>query len=75
MFDHPQVLAEDMVAMLDHPLVGKYRGLTRAIKFSRTPGPEAFAAPTLGEHSGQLLLELGYSLPDIDRMRRRGITS
>lgn len=54
MFDFPQVLAEEMVATLAHPAVGRYRAFTRAVKFSRTPGPEPFAAPMLDEH-GKLL--------------------
>ena len=45
MFDHPQVLAEDMVGDIEHPVLGRYRGVTRAIKFGRTPGPEPFGAP------------------------------
>lgn len=55
MFEHPQVQAEEMVATIDHPLLGHYRGVTRAIKFSRTPGPEPFAAPTLGQHDKEIL--------------------
>jgi crotonobetainyl-CoA:carnitine CoA-transferase CaiB-like acyl-CoA transferase len=39
MFDHPQVLAEDLVATLDHPVVGRYRTMTKPIKFADTPGP------------------------------------
>ncbi len=49
MFDHPQVRAEGIVATIQHPRLGSYRGVTRAIKFSRTPGPEPFAAPPLDE--------------------------
>jgi len=45
MFDHPQVLAEDMVGDIEHPVIGRYRGVTRPIKFGRTPGPDPFAAP------------------------------
>jgi len=51
MFDHPQVTAEAMIATVPHPVVGSYRGLTRPVTFSRTPGPEPFAAPTLGQHN------------------------
>jgi crotonobetainyl-CoA:carnitine CoA-transferase CaiB-like acyl-CoA transferase len=54
MFDHPQVLAEGMVATLDHPVVGRYRGLAHPMKFERTPGPAPFAAPTLGQDSAAL---------------------
>ncbi|GGD46080.1 CaiB/BaiF CoA transferase family protein [Pseudoxanthomonas indica] len=51
MFDHPQVLAEDMVANIEHPVVGTYRGVTRPIAYGRTPGPAPFAAPTHGQHT------------------------
>lgn len=55
MFDNEQVLAEDMVANFAHPTLGSYRGFTRAVKFGRTPGPEPFAAPTLGQHTETVL--------------------
>jgi len=55
MFDNEQVLAEDMVANFAHPTLGSYRGFTRAVKFGRTPGPEPFAAPTLGQHTDEVL--------------------
>ena len=54
MFDHPQVLAEGMVATLEHPVVGRYRGVAHPLKFARTPGPAPFAAPVLGQDSAQL---------------------
>ena len=51
MFEHPQVQSQDMITTFDHPIVGRYRGLKRSLRFSRTPGPEPFAAPTLGQHT------------------------
>ncbi|RPE77032.1 CaiB/BaiF CoA transferase family protein [Vulcaniibacterium tengchongense] len=54
MFEHPQVLAEGMLATLEHPLVGRYRGIAHPIKFGRTPGPAPFAAPTFGQDSDAL---------------------
>ncbi|MCX7176231.1 MAG: CoA transferase [Proteobacteria bacterium] len=75
MFDHPQVLAENMVSTLEHPLVGKYRGFSKPIKFGSTPGPEPFAAPSIGEHSSQLLLELGFTSEDVERMRINGVVA
>jgi crotonobetainyl-CoA:carnitine CoA-transferase CaiB-like acyl-CoA transferase len=54
MFDFPQVQAEDMLQVYDHPVVGSYRGFTRAVTFSRTPGPTGFAAPTLDQHGESL---------------------
>lgn len=54
MFEDPQVQAENMVASIAHPKIGHYRGVTRPIKFSRTPGPDPFAAPMLGEHDADI---------------------
>jgi len=55
MFDHPQVLAEGIVANIEHPAVGRYRGVTRPIAFGRTPGPAPFAAPVFNQHTGDVL--------------------
>ncbi|MDQ0589769.1 CaiB/BaiF CoA transferase family protein [Variovorax paradoxus] len=55
MFDNEQVLAENMVANFAHPTLGSYRGFTRPVQFGRTPGPEPFAAPTLGQHTETVL--------------------
>jgi len=52
MFDHPQVLAEDLMTTIPHPTIGSYRGVTRAITFGRTPGPAPFSAPMLDEDAG-----------------------
>ncbi len=54
MFDHPQTAAEDLMASIPHPTLGSYRGVTRSIKFSRTPGPDPFAAPLLNEDGSTL---------------------
>ncbi|KAF1050074.1 CaiB/BaiF CoA transferase family protein [Xylophilus sp.] len=54
MFDCPQVQAEDMVARFDHPVAGSYRGFSRAMTFGRTPGPQPFAAPALGQHDAEV---------------------
>jgi formyl-CoA transferase len=49
MFDHPQVVAEALMATIPHKGLGSYQGITRPIKYSRTPGPDPFGAPTLDE--------------------------
>lgn len=64
MFDFPQVRAEDMIADYTHPVVGTYRGFKRATTFSRTPGPEPFAAPVLDQHGEHIKAEA-------DRLRDR----
>jgi len=54
MFDHPQVLAEGLIEPIAHDTLGSYRGVTRPIKYSRTPGPDPFAAPVLGQDNARM---------------------
>jgi len=64
MFDHPQVVAEGLVSTFDHPSVGRYRGL------SGSPESEPFAAPTLGQHTDEILARFGYSPDELNGLRR-----
>ena len=73
LFDHPQVLAEDLVTTLDHPVIGRYRTMTKPIRFSETPGPAPTAAPTFGQHSDDILAAVGYSADEVANFRARGI--
>lgn len=57
MFDFPQVQAQDMVQVYEHPVVGRYRGFTRAVEFDRTPGRTPFAAPALDQHGDAIRAE------------------
>lgn len=54
MFAHPQVVAEELMTMISHPTLGSYQGITRPIKYSRTPGPDPFAAPMIDEDGDDL---------------------
>ena len=69
MFDHPQVMAEEMIGTLQHAVVGPYRGVTRPIKFGRTPGPAPFASPTLGQDTDAVLESSGYTAGERLRLR------
>jgi formyl-CoA transferase len=73
LFDHPQVLAEGLVGTLDHPVVGRYRTMTKPIKFADTPGRLPSASPTFGQHSDEILAAHGYSAVEIAALRNRGV--
>jgi crotonobetainyl-CoA:carnitine CoA-transferase CaiB-like acyl-CoA transferase len=73
MFDHPQVLSENLVAEIDHPVVGRYRTMTKPIAFADTPGPAPTAAPLHGQHSDEVLARFGFVEADIKALREKGV--
>ena len=72
MFDHPQVLSENLVATIDHPNVGRYRTMTKPIAFADTPGPMPTAAPLQGQHSDEVLARFGFAASEIAALREEG---
>jgi crotonobetainyl-CoA:carnitine CoA-transferase CaiB-like acyl-CoA transferase len=75
MFDHAQVLSQGLVKRFEHPTAGRYRALTNPIKFSESQPTEAFAAPTLGQHTDEILARYGFSEEEIENFRKSGAIS
>jgi formyl-CoA transferase len=73
MFDHPQVVDEGLVATMEHPAVGRYRGMTQPVKLTASPCPPSFAAPAFGQHTAEVLARHGYSEQEISRLRSLGV--
>ena len=71
--DDPHVRARQMVVEVEHPVIGKMKTLGVPVKLSETPGAVTRAAPTLGQHSVQVLAEIGYSLDEIEALREAGV--
>ena len=71
--DDPQVIARDMVETVDHPTIGPLRLTGIPFKLSDTPGSIRRPPPLLGEHTDEVLSELGYSGDEIVALRRDGI--
>jgi crotonobetainyl-CoA:carnitine CoA-transferase CaiB-like acyl-CoA transferase len=66
---HPQVEALGLVVETEHPAAGLLRQARPAARFSRTPAKIRRGAPALGEHSEEVLTELGYSAAEIAKLR------
>jgi crotonobetainyl-CoA:carnitine CoA-transferase CaiB-like acyl-CoA transferase len=73
-FTQPDLVAAGLVAEYQHPTYGRFRQFGSLVDLSETPGRIAGPPPLLGEHSRQVLAELGYSDSEIDTLRDRGVT-
>jgi crotonobetainyl-CoA:carnitine CoA-transferase CaiB-like acyl-CoA transferase len=72
-FADPQVLHREMVVPVEHPTAGRTRVLGIPVKLSATPGRIRRPAPTLGQHTDEVLGELGLSASEIARLRAKGV--
>jgi crotonobetainyl-CoA:carnitine CoA-transferase CaiB-like acyl-CoA transferase len=72
MLADPQVAAREMVLEVDHPRAGRVKTLGTPVKFSDTPGSVRRPAPLLGEHTREVLDELGYTPQEIEALQREG---
>lgn len=69
---HPQFRANGLFAVWDHPRAGPICGPRTPARFGTTPDVVGLCAPALGEHSEQILAELGWQTPAAE-LRERGV--
>ena len=69
----PQVLENDYVVEFDHPAAGLVKLAGYPIRFSETPARIAREAPEFGQHTEEVLQELGYSWEQIAALREQGV--
>jgi crotonobetainyl-CoA:carnitine CoA-transferase CaiB-like acyl-CoA transferase len=65
MHAHPQTVARNMVPTVKHDTIGDVRTIGLPVKFSGSPGLSARGAPTLGQHTREVLAEAGYDDAEI----------
>jgi crotonobetainyl-CoA:carnitine CoA-transferase CaiB-like acyl-CoA transferase len=73
-FADPQVQHLQMARPIDHPKLGPLKAVGQAINMTRTPEPEKLRpTPDLGQHTNEVLSELGYSDAAIADLRARAV--
>ena len=71
--DDPQVRANDYIVDFDHPQHGTIQMIGMPVRLSETPGSVRSPAPEFGQHSEEILLDLGYDWDAIGDLRKREV--
>jgi len=71
----PHLVATEFFPTVEHPSEGKIRSMRTAATWSETPAEPTRLAPRLGEQSGEVLREAGYSPDEIAQLIKDGVTN
>ena len=72
-FQSPEASARSMLVQVEHPAFGLLRQAGIPIEFGATPGAVRMAPPLLGEHTDEVLAELGIGGQEVARLRADGV--
>ncbi len=68
----PQVLAMGVIEAIDHPEGGRMRQPRPPVQFGGTPNSHRYPSPAVGEHTVEVLSELGLEIEDMQLLAREG---
>jgi crotonobetainyl-CoA:carnitine CoA-transferase CaiB-like acyl-CoA transferase len=71
--DDPGVTHQDMVHEYEHPDVGRLRLMGQPLAFAGTPTRDPGPPPTLGQHTDEVLREIGYDAAAVNDLRARKV--
>jgi formyl-CoA transferase/CoA:oxalate CoA-transferase len=69
----PHYLARGNLLTQQHPAAGPIHSLANPIHLADTPATYRLPPPRLGEHTADLLAELGFSLAEVDQLHSSGV--
>ncbi|MBS7249008.1 MAG: CoA transferase [Candidatus Freyarchaeota archaeon] len=69
----PQLRHRKMFTEVEHPVEGKTLHVAFPLKFSETPATIRTPAPLFGQHTNEVLKELGYNEEEIKSLEKEGV--
>jgi formyl-CoA transferase/CoA:oxalate CoA-transferase len=72
LFDDPHVIDAGTIVEVEHPTAGRVKTMGSAVRLSRTPLQVKGAAPLLGQHTREVLAELGFSGDEVSQLLGAG---
>lgn len=73
MLENEQYLAREAIVETEHPVFGKVKMQNAFPKLSETPGAVRWPGPALGEHTDEVLSEIGLSGDAVAELRAKGV--
>lgn len=73
--NHEHVRARNMIKTVHHPACGEISIVDTPVKWSVAKTGLRTPPPTLGQHTDQVLSDLGYSRKDIQELKAEGVLS
>lgn len=81
-FNHPQeavaleqATVNEFMVDVDHPVIGGYRTVGMPFSYSDTPSGISGPSPLLGEHTREVLVEVGFDAGEIDALTAAGVVT
>jgi crotonobetainyl-CoA:carnitine CoA-transferase CaiB-like acyl-CoA transferase len=71
--DDPHAAANDMIAIHQHPVIGWMRVARHYVRFGNTEVVQGRPTPLLGEHTREILQEVGFSEQGITELYTKGV--
>jgi len=68
-----QAIENHFFAEIDHPVVGLTKVITTPVKFCESLASVRTAAPEVGQHTEEVLLDLGYNWNEIAQLKEEGV--
>jgi crotonobetainyl-CoA:carnitine CoA-transferase CaiB-like acyl-CoA transferase len=74
-FEHPQLLENEIIVSTDHPEAGEIKAMGIPVHLSANPTRPGSPAPSLGQHTDEILRDLGYGDVQAQELRTRRVVA